>query len=50
MRGRADIYVAFYQAALLQLKPRGVCAYICADRWMLNDYGKGAHSTQHIPI
>jgi hypothetical protein len=39
MRGRADIYVAFYQAALMQLKPRGVCAYICADRWMLNDYG-----------
>ena len=39
MRGRADIYVAFYQAALMQLKPRGVCAFICADRWMLNDYG-----------
>ncbi len=39
MRGRADIYVAFYQAALYQLKPDGVCAYICADRWMLNDYG-----------
>ena len=39
MRGRADIYVAFYQAALFQLKPGGVCAYICADRWMLNDYG-----------
>ena len=39
MRGRADIYVAFYQAALLQLKPGGVCAFICADRWMLNDYG-----------
>ena len=39
MRGRADIYVAFYQAALLQLKAGGVCAYICADRWMLNDYG-----------
>ncbi len=39
MRGRADIYVAFYQAALLQLKPGGICAYICADRWMLNDYG-----------
>lgn len=39
MRGWADIYVAFYQAALLQLKPGGVCAYICADRWMLNDYG-----------
>jgi hypothetical protein len=39
MRGRADIYVAFYQAALYQLRPGGVCAYICADRWMLNDYG-----------
>jgi hypothetical protein len=39
MRGRADIYVAFYQAALFQLRPGGVCAYICADRWMLNDYG-----------
>lgn len=40
MRGRADIYVAFYEAALNQLKPGGVCAYICADRWLLNDYGK----------
>lgn len=39
MRGRADIYVAFYQAALYQLKPGGICAFICADRWMLNDYG-----------
>lgn len=41
MRGRADIYIAFYQAALMQLKPDGVCAFICADRWMLNDYGSG---------
>ncbi len=41
MRGRADIYIAFYQAALLQLKPSGVCVFICADRWMLNDYGSG---------
>lgn len=40
MRGRADIYVAFFQAALSQLKPGGVCAYICADRWLLNDYGR----------
>lgn len=39
MRGRADLYVAFYEAALIQLKPGGVCAYICADRWLLNDYG-----------
>ncbi len=41
MRGRADIYIAFYQAALQQLKPGGICAFICADRWMLNDYGRG---------
>lgn len=44
MRGRSDIYVAFYQAALMQLKPGGVCAYICADRWMLNDYGSALRS------
>jgi len=39
MTGRADLYVAFYEAALLQLKRNGVCAFICADRWMLNQYG-----------
>ena len=39
MRGRADLYVAFFEAALRKLKPSGVCAYICADRWMLNQYG-----------
>jgi adenine-specific DNA-methyltransferase len=39
MRGRADLYVAFFEAALRQLNTNGVCAYICADRWMLNQYG-----------
>lgn len=39
MIGRADLYIAFFEAALNQLKPNGVCAYICADRWMLNQYG-----------
>lgn len=39
MVGRADIYVAFFEAALTQLKPEGACAFICADRWMLNQYG-----------
>ncbi|MEP6934831.1 MAG: N-6 DNA methylase, partial [Nitrospirota bacterium] len=39
MRGRADLYVAFFEAALRQLKPGGVCAFICADRWMRNQYG-----------
>ena len=44
MKGRADIYVAFYEAALRQLRPDGVCAYICADRWMLNQYGTALRS------
>lgn len=39
MRGRADIYIAFFEAALHQLKTGGVCAFICADRWMRNQYG-----------
>ncbi len=39
MRGRADMYIAFFEAALRQLKDGGVCVYICADRWMLNQYG-----------
>lgn len=39
MIGRADLYVAFFEAALGQLNGRGVCAFICADRWMLNQYG-----------
>lgn len=39
MVGRADLYVAFYEAALRGLAPDGVCAFICADRWMFNQYG-----------
>ncbi len=39
MRGRADLYVAFFEAALRQLRENGVCAFICADRWMRNQYG-----------
>jgi len=39
MRGRADLYVAFLEAALQQLRQGGVCAFICADRWMRNQYG-----------
>ena len=40
MRGRADLYVGFYEATLRQLRPGGVCAFICADRWMVNQYGE----------
>nr|BBH94525.1 type II DNA modification methyltransferase [Thermogemmatispora argillosa] len=39
MRGRADLYVAFLEAALWRLKPGAVCAFICPDRWLFNQYG-----------
>lgn len=39
MSGRADVYVGFIQAGLEALKPDGVLAFICADRWMRNQYG-----------
>jgi len=39
MIGRADLYVGFFERALEMLAPGGMCAFICADRWMLNQYG-----------
>jgi adenine-specific DNA-methyltransferase len=39
MIGRADLYVGFFERALEMLAPGGVCTFICADRWMLNQYG-----------
>lgn len=39
MVGRADIYVAFFEAALSHLRPGAACGFICADRWMFNQYG-----------
>lgn len=39
MRGRADIYVGFYERGLSLLKPGGKLGFICADRWMRNQYG-----------
>jgi hypothetical protein len=44
MTGRADLYIAFYERALSLLKPGGVCGFICADRWMLNQYGGSLRS------
>lgn len=40
MRGRADIYVGFYERSLAILADGGKLGYICADRWMRNAYGK----------
>ena len=39
MRGRADIYVGFFEKGLSMLGSEGRLAFICADRWMHNQYG-----------
>jgi hypothetical protein len=39
MRGRGDIYVGFIERSLRMLKPGGRVGFICADRWMRNQYG-----------
>lgn len=41
MAGRADIYVGFFQRSLRLLRPGGRVGFICADRWMRNQYGAG---------
>lgn len=40
MTGRSDIYVGFFEAALRSLRPDGRLGFICADRWMRNQYGR----------
>lgn len=40
MGGRADIYVGFYEVAMRSLAPNGRLGFICADRWMRNQYGR----------
>jgi adenine-specific DNA-methyltransferase len=40
MGGRADIYVGFYEVGLTSLKQGGTLGFICADRWMRNQYGR----------
>ncbi|MFE0254675.1 Eco57I restriction-modification methylase domain-containing protein [Streptomyces sp. NPDC059010] len=41
MNGRADIYIGFYETGLLRLRKGGKLGFICADRWMRNQYGRG---------
>nr|WP_202521083.1 N-6 DNA methylase [Streptomyces sp. SID5614] len=40
MQGRADIYIGFYDAGLRKLRHGGKLGFICADRWMRNQYGR----------
>ncbi|MGH3585157.1 MAG: Eco57I restriction-modification methylase domain-containing protein [Pseudonocardia sp.] len=39
MRGRGDIYVGFIERSLRMLNLGGRVGFICADRWMRNQYG-----------
>lgn len=39
-RHRSDLYIAFYQRGLQLLKPGGRLSFICANRWLKNQYGK----------
>jgi adenine-specific DNA-methyltransferase len=40
MGGRADVYIGFYEVALRSLNRGGQLGFICADRWMRNQYGR----------
>jgi adenine-specific DNA-methyltransferase len=40
MIGRADIFVGFFEVALASLRADGRLGFICADRWMRNQYGR----------
>lgn len=40
MTGRSDIYVGFFEVGLSVLRPGGRLGFICADRWMRNQYGR----------
>jgi adenine-specific DNA-methyltransferase len=55
MRGRGDIYVGFIERSLRLLAPGGRVGFICADRWMRNQYGAalrelvcGSYAVEHI--
>jgi adenine-specific DNA-methyltransferase len=44
MAGRSDVFVGFFEVGLKSLKPGGALGFICADRWMRNQYGRRLRS------
>jgi hypothetical protein len=44
MGGRADVYVGFFEVGLNALRSGGALGFICADRWMRNQYGQRLRS------
>ncbi len=47
MGGRADVFIGFYERGLDILKPGGRLGFICADRWMRNQYGQRLREKIH---
>ena len=37
---RADLYIPFFEKTLRRLKPGGRHCFICANRWLKNEYGR----------
>ncbi len=37
---RSDLFIAFYEKGLTVLKDNGILSFICANRWLKNQYGK----------
>jgi len=37
---RADLYIPFFEKSLRLLKPNGLHCFICANRWLKNEYGR----------
>ena len=37
---RADLYIPFFEKSLKLLKPGGKHCFVCANRWMKNEYGR----------
>jgi adenine-specific DNA-methyltransferase len=44
MGGRSDVFVGFFEVGLKALRPDGRLGFICADRWMRNQYGQRLRS------
>jgi adenine-specific DNA-methyltransferase len=40
MGGRSDVFIGFFEVGLKALGPDGRLGFICADRWMRNQYGQ----------
>ncbi len=44
-KNRSDLYIAFLEKGIKSLNKNGVLTFICADRWLNNQYGKTLKKT-----